>query len=278
MGRKRNQGKARKAAKAKAREEAEDRANDNLTANNGPAQSLAAQVRQLQMNEEKCRHGFDNSAISAVTNNFLFAFTRAFDLSFLKVHRSSAHRTLEGCIIHAQKATMDEFADVWNDFNMSDTAMSFFLAFGTQQYLDGDDAQIFATYARYLEQYIAVALKQSQAIIDWPKIQDIYQADDHTLVSFFRHRIPCSCLDEKYQEMKHITKMGYCYNCCVTPQCSIPGRRVERRKTKYCSRCRSATYCSRGCQEANWSRHKPICDKYAEVIAEFEADPHRPER
>ena len=59
MGRKRNQGKARRAAKAKAREDADEGKENKQTANS-LEQSLEAQVQQLQIgeDEEKCTHGF----------------------------------------------------------------------------------------------------------------------------------------------------------------------------------------------------------------------------
>ena len=144
---------------------------------------------------------------------------------------------------------------------------------GTEDFLQGNyvDARSFATIARYLEQYIAVELKHTQALYlyNWPKIYETYYADEHTHVKFLRHRIPCSCLDEKYEEVKHITKMGICYS----GECSIRDKynRVERSKAKYCSRCRCATYCSRECQIADWSRHKTDCDRNAAMIAKFEA-------
>ncbi len=152
-----------------------------------------------------------------------------------------------------------------------DIVISRSLCAGTHQFLKGNyiDARSFATIARYLEQYIAVELKQTQALYNWPKIYETYYADEHTHVKFLRHRISCSCLDEKYEEVKHITNTGICYSA----ECSIPDKynRVERSKIKDCSRCRCATYCSRECQEADWSRHKPDCDRNAALIAEFEA-------
>ena len=150
-----------------------------------------------------------------------------------------------------------------------ETVTSYLLRMGTSAILDGDyaAARLFAAYARYFEQYMAVVLKETQALPNWPKLCQAYYGDDHTLVKFYRHRIPCSCLDEKYEDVKHITKMGCCYN----QQCSIPNGEVERCKSKYCSRCRYVTYCSSECQEADWKRHKPACDRHAEVTAEFEA-------
>ena len=160
------------------------------------------------------------------------------------------------------------FADVWHDSAKMKIAMSVCFCVGTQSMLDGDylNARECAVFARYFEQYIAVELKQTQALKNLPKVEDTFFGDNHTLVKFYRHRIPCSCLDKKYEEVKHITKMGRCYN----PQCSIPGRSLERSKTKYCSRCRCITYCSRECQIAHWTEHKPNCDINAAIVAKFE--------
>ena len=97
--------------------------------------------------------------------------------------------------------------------------------------------------------------KQTPASYNVPKLGETYKADEHTLVKFFRNRIPCSCLDEKYEEMKNIAKMGLCCN----PDCNVPEGRVERSKTMYCSQCRNATYCSRECQIADWTSHKSGC-------------------
>ena len=153
---------------------------------------------------------------------------------------------------------MDDFAEVWQDSAKLTLAILHLLRLGTNAVRqdDYDTAAAISTVARYFEQCIAVELKRSQDLLNWPKIEEAYNADMHTLVKFFRRRIPCSCLDEKYQEVKHVTKMGFCFNT----ECKYPGNKVEHSKTKYCSRCRSVTYCSRECQVADWSRHKPICD------------------
>ena len=150
--------------------------------------------------------------------------------------------------------------------------MSFFLCMGTQHVLEGhyDHARDYAAYARHIEQHIALHLKQTQALHNLPKIKETFNADMHTLLKFLQRRIPCSCLDGKCEEVKSITKLGVCYN----PQCHIPYAKVERSNTRYCSRCRCATYCSRECQEFDWSRHKHWCDNDAAVKAEFEAKQH----
>ena len=101
------------------------------------------------------------------------------------------------------------------------------------------------------------------------KILTIYlSSSEHTLVSFLKKRIPCSCLDEKYEEVKCITKLGICCN----PQCPLPGGITTRSATKCCNRCRwAANYCSEACQKAAWPAHKADCDFYVDCF-NFNAD------
>ena len=145
--------------------------------------------------------------------------------------------------------------------------MSYYLCHGTESILEGNDsyAHECAIYARYMEQWTAVYLDMTHAIMNWSKVEAM-SADSHTRVKFLRRRIPCRCLDKKYDEVKSITKMGLCFN----QQC--PDRIVERSKTMYCSGCRSVTYCSRECHKASWTAHKEICDEIAARRKEFEAE------
>eukprot|EP00984_Skeletonema_dohrnii_P031392 scaffold23806_cov72-Skeletonema_dohrnii-CCMP3373.AAC.2 len=263
MGRKRNQGKARKAAKAKAKEEVaeEESGNDNNQTVNGLQQSLAAQLQQLEL----CGHGLDlSSKADANCTKFVTAFEDAFQC------KADKGGDLSSCLIAAHDATKDEFAKVWNDSAKMEIVISYFLYVGAQDILEGsyDSARVFAAFARYIEQQTAVVSKQTQAVVNFPKVNEIFNPSDmHTLVKFFRKRIPCSCLNKKYDEVKSITKIGVCYN----PKCSVPLGKVERSKTMYCSRCRCATYCSHGCQKAHWAQHKPDCDMNAAIKAEFDA-------
>ncbi len=260
MGRKRNQGKARRAAKAKA----EERGNNNgQTTAKEQEQSPAAQLQQVQSAIPECGHGFTFKAEGiSVFSQFVHAFNRAFAAA------RGSNASLSQCLTAAQSVTMLEFADVWSDSAKMKSAMSFFLFSGTQYILKGyyNYARENATIIRFMEQHIAVRLKQTP-LFNWPKIFETYQADMHSLVKFFRHRIPCSCLNDKYEEVKHIPKMGFCYN----KQCTHPEGRVERSKTMYCSRCRCAVYCSRACQVSHWPEHKDLCDKNGIIQAEFDA-------
>eukprot|EP00984_Skeletonema_dohrnii_P024736 scaffold13863_cov94-Skeletonema_dohrnii-CCMP3373.AAC.1 len=140
MGRKRNQGKARKAAKAraKAKEEAEEESNNRRT--NGQKLLLAAQMRQLQIGSSnflstavgsdttKCYHGFkmDNMCIDFVTE-----FREL-------IHEAGkkGNSTLQS-LVEATNATMDEFADVWYDSAKMEIVMSYYLCHGTESILEG---------------------------------------------------------------------------------------------------------------------------------------------
>ena len=266
MGRKRNQGKARRAAKAKANEEAGNHQVESETTTLPEEQSLLVQILQLHFSEIKCKHGVER-VVS--TDNSVVQFMDAFKESFFEAIRRGDRPLDASIFVDTKIATLDKFADMWEDSAKVEMAMSACLCMGTQHLIKGNNnfARDLATFARFFEQHIAVYLKQTQALYNWSKIEDTFFADDHTLVKFYRHRIHCSCLDEKYEEVKNMKKMGHCYN----PQCSIPGRRVERSKTKICSRCQCVSYCSRECQEAHWTDHKSYCDHSAVLIAKFEA-------
>lgn len=270
VSRKKAAGKARRAAKAAKEEEAggegggggnnntTDGQQEETTGHRLPAGSF---VRLNQFLNKSCRHGLE---VSSACFDFVIKFTDEFYAAASRIRNP----WIRIRVIH--DATKADFADVWNDSAKMKTVISYFLCLATGYVLNGyhtNRARVNATLARYIEQYIAVELHQTQALINVPKIFEAYNADMHTLVKFFRNRIPCSCLDAKYKEVKDITKIGYCHN----PQCCIPDGDVERSKTKYCSRCRNVTYCSRECQKVDWTRHKPYCDHEAAMIAKFEA-------
>ena len=259
MGRKRNQGKARKEAKAKAMEEAKDRRRNNI-----------CEEAQWWCSQLPCKHGAGPISSTDICFQFATIFGESFDEA-IRGGRYDGKAPLWASVSQAQKATLDQFAEVWHDPAKMEMAMSYLLCIGTQQYLEGeyDYARQVAAIARWLEQDTAVCLKRTQALFNVPKVDETFHSDEHTLVKFLRHRIPCSCLDAKYEEVKSITKMGLCYN----PNCNFEGGEVERSKTKYCSRCRCCvTYCSRECQEDDWTNHKEKCVRGAAMISKFESE------
>ncbi len=84
---------------------------------------------------------------------------------------------------------------------------------------------------------------------------ELSKADEHTLCSFFRKRIPCSCLKKMYKEVKSVTKLRLS-RCCFNLGCK---RQLTKETTMCCSLCRQVSYCSRKCQKADWTAHKINC-------------------
>jgi len=99
----------------------------------------------------------------------------------------------------AYKATKEMHRHVWEDpINMEYTT-ALFLAMGTQQVIIGNykAAMLHAAIAYCFEQHVSTSLRGhgNCKAMNWPKVNELfYDPDQHTLVSFFRKRIPCSCL------------------------------------------------------------------------------------
>ena len=263
--RKRTKGKARKAAKeAKAKEAAKEEEEESQTVVEASASqrqsrsSLEAQMQRLRIKTatslSKCSHG--RPPLSPGEEKICQDFINAFFAEFI------SQDILGEGFFTAYEATKDEYADVYS--SELGTVISILLCNGTQRILQGDNrkAAFCATLACYFEDYVAVVHK-TKAISNWSKVVELYDADDHTLVSYYRKRIPCACLDEKYKEVKSVKKMGVCYNLT----CSQPGRMKERSKMFSCTRCGVANYCSVECQRADWKIHKKNCDSIVEESA-----------
>jgi hypothetical protein len=90
------------------------------------------------------------------------------------------------------------------------------------------------------------------------------------LVLFLSKQIPCSCLDEDKKNAKEAPKSGWCNYC------NSEGPKSELKK---CSRCKSAHYCSKKCQVADWKAgHKKKCEtfkRFHEQHAMFKAQARR---
>jgi hypothetical protein len=167
----------------------------------------------------------------------------------------------------AMTDTKEKYEQVWMNVTMMEKVVSRLLCIGTMHILEGNSegARCVAYYATYLEQ-VAGAFHKKYAIMNCSKVLEKLEADEHTVVRFFQRRIPCSCLDEKYKEVKSITKMGICCN----PECSYPGRKVARSKMLYCTRCCAVNYCSSECQAADWPSHRECCNSLVAMKAEFD--------
>jgi hypothetical protein len=161
--------------------------------------------------------------------------------------------------------THPEFAE---DPIHAEWIVSHFVSKGTQCLLRGDTqaARGNAYFANYFEQNMV--LTSEGKMLNVPKLMKLYNADEHTLCSFFRNRIPCSCLDQKYKEVKSLTKMDMCWNF----ECRQPNRfEIDNKSMMCCSRCRQASYCCSECQEIDWPRHKITCGLARDMNAVFGA-------
>ena len=266
--RKKAKGKARKAAKEAKAVKAEERRAVAAVNNQRQEESVEAQMQQLvisALSPELCRHGFPHYSLSPSLSPGDIKICTEFINAYIDAFFSPDKKGFTD----AYNATEEEYADVYD--SKLDTVVSMLLAGGTLCILQGNnrDAHLYASLASYFEEYIEVCHRETKVVGHLSKTCELLSADRHTLISYYKKRIPCSCLDEKYKEVKSVKKMGLCRN----PNCSLPDNgRVERSKMFSCARCGYVNYCSVECQKANWKVHKKFCDKNAKLKAAFDSD------
>eukprot|EP00984_Skeletonema_dohrnii_P001807 scaffold594_cov71-Skeletonema_dohrnii-CCMP3373.AAC.5 len=224
--------------------------------------AAAAAKNDEANNSKNCLHGFVRFPRGHVCGAFIESFVHEF---LVGCESASLYDGFD----NVYRATKIKYAEVWNDADKMQLVIAFFLCNGAEKILlDGDSDRGYndAMFVSFLEQVIAVNIQKTEASHDWGKIAEV-KCDEHTLVSFFRKRIPCKCLDESYKEVKSITKMGLCHNL----SCSLPDRTAERSKMLSCTRCRRANYCSRECQKAAWPLHKQSCGIHTGRLDELQS-------
>ena len=234
----------------------------------------AAEKKELATEEKKaakilmshnCTHGCDPLPGDSDCGRFMHTFWDEY---------TAGHNRGENHIIavsNATKAAHKKIPEVMVDYVKVGWVLSHFLAIGTKDIIDGEteQARLNASIAIHFEQIIAINIRKTQATWNCANMIEMLNGDEHTLVKYLRKLTPCKCLDEKYKEVKSITKMGFCSN----PMCSLPDHRmVERKGMLHCIRCRLEYYCSRECQEADWPMHKKLCNKYVDEQAEIDAN------
>lgn len=218
----------------------------------------------MKNNNKCCMHGIDPMRVLwHPDGKFFHEFEATFLDGFRSVKRQTHTSLLGEKFFSAYVATMAKFPEVWEDESKIGMVVTLFVSNSTSLLLEGkvDIARFYASSAFFVQEALTIS-NGTFAPVNAAQVEALYDADEHTLVSFLRKHIPCSCLDEKHKEVKDMPKMSSCYN----EQCSR-GRRVERSKLNRCSRCSQAFYCSRECQVADWPRHKTICDIDAMIKA-----------
>ena len=227
----------------------------------------AAKIDKANISEE-CFHGFDPLPENHVCVAFIYSFCNEFNVC-LEGNQKMTH-----IFEHIYEATKTKYAEVWNDSDMIQWVASHFIMKGAIGILEGNHNAVRrgAMCSSFLEQWATIVVHAKEAppswdifaaLFDWTKMCELFDGDEHTLVSFFRKRIPCKCLDNKYEEVKSITKIGRCHN----PNCSLPLNEAVRSKMLYCTQCRRANYCSRECQVAHWPSHKHLCIVHARMFS-----------
>jgi hypothetical protein len=208
---------------------------------------------------EECGHGYVKTEDHFIIEDFANTFISG------SMSVGAAAHILER--LQATVPVTEKYPEVWRDSSKLKLVLSSFISIGTQRVLKGDinGARTFAFLSCHLQEHIAVNLHKTKAIMDAAKVIELASADGRTLVKYLRKNIPCNCLDEKYEEVKSVTKMGYCCN----EQCQVPRRMVERKTMLYCTRCRLANYCSPECQKAAWPEHKEGCDEVVGCKTKF---------
>jgi hypothetical protein len=228
-------------------------------------QEMKEKEKKMKIEEkENCTHGYNPSSTfqARFCKDYLKAFTEGYHASTRKGGNKPLDR-LDAANAALCAAVTRSFSAhstyISRDLSHKQRITPCCLAEGVKFILDGnnDDARICAVAALYMKTSKAPYIQ---------KILELLDGDEHTLVQFFRKQIPCSCLDEKYNEVKSVTKMGICYN----RDCPLPGNMAVRSSMLRCTGCLNdhyVSYCSRECQEANWSNHKRFCGKTAKEVS-----------
>jgi hypothetical protein len=198
--------------------------------------------------DDKCDHGLASSDARSCQD-----FAEAFVMGLVRTYKNES--TLQDAFNAAVDATKGEYVDVWQDSVRIEKIISYFLARGTRNILTGNinDARIDAMYACYFEEEVVTRLNNSSAhqlsssshshhshrsyysrsdsggttnssgSHHSRRIAELRHADEHVLINFFRRRIPCSCLDERYRQIRSKVKrsaMLYCTHCYEPYYCS----------------------------------------------------------
>lgn len=253
--RKKAQGKARKAAKAKKEAEEGEVREDEMLSSIQVQEGMGQQSIGNNPSSVKCTHG-SSVSLDRRTNGLLRDFLEVFQIVTSVAIANKGTVNIGKALDAAKEATFDHYKDVWSDRTKMESVSSIFVVRGTQFILDDDIGQAngSASIAYYFEQ-TAVVLKKDRVTVDATKVAELSVTDKHTLVKFLKKRIPCFSLDDIYKEVKSITKMGLCCNTSI-----MCDRHVARNTMLYCTRCRQVNYCSRECQAARWPEHKEFCD------------------
>lgn len=170
----------------------------------------------------------------------------------------------------AAVVTNEEYPNVWKDAAGLEWISKAFVSIATEMYDFGRASMAFKVkndanevdyliaigFSELIQQSIAVDLDHTLPTVYWARIYELLRADRRRIISYLKKRIPCSCLDEMYEEVKTLPKTGTCSNFLG---CKILGGRLNIVDMWSCGRCRRDHYCGEACQKARWGIHKECC-------------------
>lgn len=187
-----------------------------------------------------CKHGYIYIPSKHPVQDFMNTFTK-------EINRDNHY------MLDIMSLTYENHPNVWKNPVMRKIAIKALLSFGTEFILRGSCAagicaKELATAIIILEKYNGGEGVGSVWLEDYGYLD---RAGERDMLYFFKKRIPCSCLKEKYSEIRKSQDRGsQCFQCEET---------VNRKVLMTCARCKFAIYCSRDCQIADWPSHKHLC-------------------
>jgi len=164
---------------------------------------------------------------------------------------------IAGDMVDAVYETFEKHEDVWKDSTLRTMAINIILRIGTDLIIDRNLFARFNCIAIvFLENYDGEDKLDSAVSKATEDLTYLLCAEEREIVHFYRKRIPCSCLDKLYSEIKKIEDRGSrCFHCKQT---------VKSKDIKTCSRCKFVQYCSKECQIKDWPTHKGKCVEAAD--------------
>jgi hypothetical protein len=161
----------------------------------------AAAAAAAAADRERCDHGCE-ATLPVKELNYCLEYMKTFFSEYIIGLEDRRDNPVQATAT-ACKAAHNKYLKVWDDPDKVRWVVSNFLAKGTRHIVDGDDnncARHCAAISNFFEQALAKQLLQTSAV-NCAKLVETFRCDEHTLVSFFRKRIPCKCLDKKYKEL-----------------------------------------------------------------------------
>ena len=196
----------------------------------------------------KCDHGTDATLIPSSSNHPVAKLMNSFEDEIELSPNGYTIRSLVGAAFYGNE-------EVWDNELLRKHTIDLFVRIGTNMCNARNspaNTRLFAAIVVVLENYTG-DINETFIAVDG-KVRDLTGGDDNCVsrdvVRFFRKRIPCKCLDQRYSCAKETPKLGECKTC---------EKQMERSHLQLCSKCKVAQYCCRDCQVKDWPVHKMDC-------------------